>query len=303
MSSSSSIETITSNESFEHKLSDVPSHTLLVLNFFTDWASPCKQMESILSDLANMYTATTATFVNINAEELADVAERYNVSAVPYLVLLKDGKVAETVSGSDATNVRSAIEQHAGKPQTSTAAAAAAAKLPPEQKVEKPGPANDGSNTKDLSSYAPTSSDPATAPEMTASQLPSTSTASAKEELQARLKGLVSAAPVMLFMKGTPSVPQCGFSKQVVALLRERGVRYGFFNILADDEVRQGLKEYAQWPTFPQLWVDGDLVGGLDIVKDEIKADPEFLKQYSVGKKNAGGPGSAEAETQAPTAA
>lgn len=271
---SSSIETITSNDAFERKLSDLPADTLLVLNFFTDWASPCKQMESILSDLATAYKATSSAhpiiFLNINAEELADVAERYNVAAVPYLVLIKDDKVAETVSGSDATNVRSAIERHAGKPgasnQTSAAAAAAATQLPPEQKVEQPASSSNGSATKDLSGYAPTSKDPATAPEMSASQFPETSTASAKEELHARLKSLVSAAPVMLFMKGTPSVPQCGFSKQVVGLLRERGVRYGFFNILADDEVRQGLKEYAQWPTFPQLWVGGELVGGLDIV-------------------------------------
>jgi Grx4 family monothiol glutaredoxin len=67
-------------------------------------------------------------------------------------------------------------------------------------------------------------------------------------------------------MKGTPSAPQCGFSRQLVALLRENSVKYGFFNILADDEVRQGLKEFADWPTFPQLWVEGELVGGLDIV-------------------------------------
>ena len=87
----------------------------------------------------------------------------------------------------------------------------------------------------------------------------------------------------------------------MVALLRENSVKYGFFNILADDEVRQGLKEFADWPTFPQLWVDGELVGGLDIVssllqivdlsliillqvKEEISNDPEFLKAYSVAK-------------------
>jgi glutaredoxin-related protein len=56
------------------------------------------------------------------------------------------------------------------------------------------------------------------------------------------------------------------FYRQLVALLRENSVKYGFFNILADDDVRQGLKEFADWPTFPQLWVDGELVGGLDIV-------------------------------------
>jgi Grx4 family monothiol glutaredoxin len=70
----------------------------------------------------------------------------------------------------------------------------------------------------------------------------------------------------MLFMKGTPGEPKCGFSRQLVAILRDNAVKYGFFNILADDEVRQGLKEFADWPTFPQLWVDGELVGGLDIV-------------------------------------
>jgi Grx4 family monothiol glutaredoxin len=70
----------------------------------------------------------------------------------------------------------------------------------------------------------------------------------------------------MLFMKGTPSSPQCGFSRQLVGILRERSIKYGFFNILADEDVRQGLKEFAEWPTFPQLWVAGELVGGLDIV-------------------------------------
>ena len=84
--------------------------------------------------------------------------------------------------------------------------------------------------------------------------------------MESRLTTLVKAAPVMLFMKGTPSAPQCGFSRQTVSMLRERGVRYGFFNILADDEVRQGLKKFSDWPTFPQVYVDGDLVGGLDIV-------------------------------------
>lgn len=90
--------------------------------------------------------------------------------------------------------------------------------------------------------------------------------AQSQEALFARLAELVKAAPVMLFMKGSPSAPQCGFSRQLVGILRERSVKYGFFNILADEDVRQGLKEYAEWPTFPQLWVGGELVGGLDIV-------------------------------------
>lgn len=89
----------------------------------------------------------------------------------------------------------------------------------------------------------------------------------------------------MLFMKGTPSAPQCGFSRQLVALLREKSVKYGFFNILADDEVRQGLKEFADWPTFPQLWMDGELVGGLDIVSSSLIQEVKWnLGEHTLDK-------------------
>jgi len=103
-----------------------------------------------------------------------------------------------------------------------------------------------------------------------------------REELFKRLADLVKAAPVMLFMKGTPGEPKCGFSRQTVALLREHSVKYGFFNILADDEVRQGLKEFAEWPTYPQLWINGELVGGLDIVKEELANNPDYFVPHSV---------------------
>jgi glutaredoxin-related protein len=72
----------------------------------------------------------------------------------------------------------------------------------------------------------------------------------ANGDINARLEKLVKAAPVMLFMKGTPSAPECGFSRTLVGILREKNVRYGFFNILADDDVRQGLKVYSDWPTY-----------------------------------------------------
>ena len=72
----------------------------------------------------------------------------------------------------------------------------------------------------------------------------------------------------MLFMKGVPSAPRCGFSKQIVAILDEMEVDYDGFNILEDEEVRQGLKEFSDWPTFPQLYSNGELLGGLDIIKE-----------------------------------
>ena len=73
---------------------------------------------------------------------------------------------------------------------------------------------------------------------------------------------------VMLYMKGTPETPQCGFSAQAVAILKEHQVPFHSFNILADESIRQGLKEYANWPTFPQLYVNSELVGGCDIMME-----------------------------------
>ncbi|KAJ8013588.1 hypothetical protein DPEC_G00031330 [Dallia pectoralis] len=89
-----------------------------------------------------------------------------------------------------------------------------------------------------------------------------------KESLNERLKRLINAAPCMLFMKGTPQEPRCGFSRQIVALFKDKAVQYSSFDILSDEDVRQGLKTFSNWPTFPQVYVNGDLVGGLDIVKE-----------------------------------
>ncbi|XP_020500164.2 glutaredoxin 3 [Labrus bergylta] len=83
-----------------------------------------------------------------------------------------------------------------------------------------------------------------------------------------RLKKLINAAPCMLFMKGSAQDPRCGFSRQIVALLKTHGIQFSSFDILSDEEVRQGLKAYSNWPTYPQLYANGELVGGLDIVKE-----------------------------------
>lgn len=93
----------------------------------------------------------------------------------------------------------------------------------------------------------------------------------AEETLDDRLKKLINRSKVMLFMKGSPDQPQCGFSRTIIGLLNETGVKYDTFSILSDEEVRAGLKVYSNWPTYPQLYVDGELVGGLDIVKELIQ--------------------------------
>lgn len=253
----STVKELTTQAEFDGHVAALPPSTLLILSFHTPWAAPCAQMATVLQTLASSYPVTqplSTSWISINAEELPDISESYDVTAVPFLALVRNQQVLETVSGSDATKVRTIIEKHARSSDNTNGAS----QLPPMQKVT---PRETATPAKDLSSYAPSNNDAATAPQYSAGELEQQ-----KEDLHKRLTELVKAAPVMLFMKGTPSAPQCGFSRQLVALLRENGVKYGFFNILADDEVRQGLKEFADWPTFPQLWVGGELVGGLDIV-------------------------------------
>lgn len=262
---------IKSEEEWKEHSASLPPTTLQIIYFKAEWAQPCKQMTKVLETLATSYPVTeplSTSWIAMDAETVIEVSDSFDVTAVPFLVLRRSDQVLETVSGSDATKVRTTIEKHAKSPGTGASSNGAAIAT-----------ANGGTATKNLSNYAPTPKDPTTAPEFSSTEIKED-----KEALHKRLSSLVKAAPVMLFMKGTPSAPQCGFSRQLVALLRENSVKYGFFNILADDEVRQGLKEFADWPTFPQLWVDGELVGGLDIVKEEMSNDPEFLKAYSVAK-------------------
>ena len=85
-------------------------------------------------------------------------------------------------------------------------------------------------------------------------------------DVNARIEEQLKSHDILLYMKGTPDFPQCGFSGQAVAALNAIGKPYAFVNIFEDEEVRQGLKEYSNWPTFPQLYVKGELIGGSDIV-------------------------------------
>jgi len=86
--------------------------------------------------------------------------------------------------------------------------------------------------------------------------------------IQERIKSAVDQHDVILFMKGTPEFPQCGFSGQAVQILQSCGVEFAAVDVLSDDEVRQGIKDYSSWPTVPQLYVKGEFVGGSDIMME-----------------------------------
>ncbi|KZS88108.1 glutaredoxin [Sistotremastrum niveocremeum HHB9708] len=221
-----------------HEVVDVPHFQALLsedlnrvslLNFWAPWAEPCKQMNEVVKELANKYEKVLV--LQIEAESLADITESFEVEAVPTFVLLRGHTLLTRISGADAAALANALAIHAHAPPKALS-----------QTNEK---ASVGTN----GTYAPPVSE-------------------TPEELNARLKKLMNQSKVMLFMKGTPDHPQCGFSRKSVAILRDHKVEFDSFNILTDESVRQGLKVLNNWPTFPQLIINGELAGGLDILKE-----------------------------------
>lgn len=110
-------------------------------------------------------------------------------------------------------------------------------------------------------------------------------TTSQKLPLQDRLRALVQSHPVMLFMKGSKEEPFCRFSKQAVAILRKLNIPFGSFDVFQDEAVRQGMKEFSDWPTFPQLYVNSEFIGGVDIMS-EMYADGSLEKLLLPSAKN-----------------
>jgi monothiol glutaredoxin len=94
----------------------------------------------------------------------------------------------------------------------------------------------------------------------------------AMSDINAMIDNEVKSNDIVLFMKGTPQFPQCGFSGQVVQILDYLGVNYKGINVLADGDLRQGIKDYSNWPTIPQLYVKGEFIGGCDIIREMFQS-------------------------------
>ena len=99
-----------------------------------------------------------------------------------------------------------------------------------------------------------------------------------------QIKNLINENDICLFMKGTPDVPQCGFSLAVANVLKHLNVKFESINVLENDEMRQGIKQYSDWPTIPQLYIKGEFLGGCDIVKEMFEKGElkELLKNKSL---------------------
>ncbi|XWS12658.1 hypothetical protein CRYUN_Cryun37aG0109100 [Craigia yunnanensis] len=183
--------------------------------------------------------------LQVEAEEQPEISEEYSVSAVPYFVFFKDGKVVDKLEGADPSSLANKVAKVAGLINPGEAAAPANLGMPAGSTVLE--------TVQDL------------AKENGSFQMRNQGQPGLNDTLKKKLQQLIDSHPVMLFMKGSPEEPKCGFSRKVIDILKDERVKFGTFDILSDNEIREGLKKYSNWPTFPQLYCKGELLGGCDI--------------------------------------
>jgi len=217
---------------------------LTVLLFWAPWHPPSTHLTKVLDAIAA--DQRNVRFAKVNTDVCPGLATRLGADSVPFAAFLnpKGGKV-ETLAGADPPRLVEKVKALASKPFTEAGSGCGGGGC-----GKKGGCGNQGSGG---------------------------TAAPAEDELSTRLKALVNFSPVMLFMKGTKEEPFCKFSKQAVALLNKYNLEYSTFDILQDEDARDGLKEFSNWPTFPQLYTNGQFVGGVDIMK-ELDEEGTFLE-------------------------
>lgn len=218
----------------------------VMIHFWASWCEASKHMDQVFSHLSTDFPH--AHFLRVEAEEQPEISEALAVSAVPYFVFFKDGKSVDTLEGAYPSELANKVAKvagsiHAGEPAApaSLGMAAGPSILEAIQDLAKV------NNSPSGNTHPPPP-------------------AGVTDGLKTRLEKLTHSHPIMLFMKGTPEEPECGFSKKAVEILKAENVKFGTFDILRDNEVREGLKKFSNWPTYPQLYCKGELLGGSDII-------------------------------------
>ncbi len=251
-----------------------PTNTKTVLLFWTQWhadSSPSGSTSKLFETLHSTTTRSTSVstssinFYRIEAEQNPSLSTLYNISIVPTFVFINENNdVIQKIEGMDdienvshVTNaLQSLIQSKSPPPPSSSSSSSSAA-------------ATTTSTTKSYNDIVKTEEE------------------SPQEKLNAKLKTLIHSSTIMLFMKGTPTIPKCGFSRHAVELLTNSKLTFGSFDILSNEEVRQGLKVYSDWPTYPQLYVNGELIGGLDIMKEmNEESDGDLASAFGLSSDN-----------------
>lgn len=253
------LNSVTSIETFEkeHSLS---FHSILL--FWTQWHEPSKQLIPVMEELSKEHKKID--FYEINAEDYSDITEMYNVNAVPTIILCEKQKEKQRLEAVTAPTLVSTVNQFSKQALTQQQIMETQNQLKSElNKNEKNRTINTNENENKTNENDKN---------MNVNIKTNTNVENEEKELNERLKKLIKASPIMLFMKGTPQQPKCKFSRELLEILSKQNVgKFGYFDILTDENVRQGLKKLSNWPTYPQLYINGKLIGGLDVVKELIE--------------------------------
>ena len=210
--------------------------TKSVLLFGADWHEACPMLKMVLGALAAAPDNAGILFGEVDAESVSDLSDKFDITMVPTILLLVGNSntdnytVKERLEGevlSDPSHVTLAVQRLANLQVAKDGSSGAAAATTAENNASEKG---EGGNTTNTNEEDPK-----------------------KAALNDRLERLIRADAIMLFMKGTPSKPKCGFSRQAIDVLRKEEIPFGSFDILSDNDVRQGLKVFSDWPTYPQI--------------------------------------------------
>jgi len=300
----------------EAQFDEAAKNKPIVVHFWASWADQCAQMDEVLNALLELHQGKLI-FGRCEAEEVSSLASRFSISAVPTVLLVKDGKEFTRINGVDPVKLSEQVEKLAsgaevesevevketlneklhrlihqdaivlfmkGTPKNpqckfSKQLMALWNEIDPELEFSHFNIFEDQEVREGIKTYSNWPSFPQLYIEgdlvggldvmrelNDAGEL--LEMFQNADKLKTKLKYLTKKSKLQLFMKGNPSNPQCKFSRQTIALLQEHGVDFGHFDIFTDEEVRQGLKTFSNWPTYPQMYKNGELIGGLDVMKE-----------------------------------
>lgn len=259
MAQASKVVVVNNVNSFENQFKESNS-THSILFFWAEWHKPCQQLTAVIEQLSLDHPHLI--FYSIDAESYSEISEKYNISSVPTIIFCINQKETQRLEAMDAPTLVNAVSKYSKQ-------AATQQKLIPNKQASKNNQNNNADNNKAKNNN---------------NNNDNNSNQETEEQLNKRLGKLINAAPIMLFMKGSPDNPRCKFSRAMIETLKGENIgRFGYFDILTDNSVRQGLKTYSNWKTYPQLYINGKLIGGLDIVKEMIEEN-EF--QDALPKKD-----------------
>lgn len=238
-------------------LHEQQKHTLVALYFYMESNELCRLISNRMRDANKKYNDNDNIlflFINVEKQSNQEILSMFNVSIVPYCVIMRDGYILQKLYDSSLKDFLFTLDECA----------------PVIYSVGSNDHHNEhGQLTKKCSLVM----------KDTYLYDDDMDTETLDNDMDEKIDKLVSIAPVMLFIKGTPTEPKCRFSKSLIELLRKNQVRFGFFNVLRDPIIKNELKKFADWPTFPQLYINGEFQGGLDIVKENIQEDPMFFQK------------------------